>query len=541
LTTNRTLIVGALVLAAALRFWSIDFGFPGKFRPDEGYLVYKGYLTLSGIFDPNFFIYPSLYIYTLGLIMFVTQTLGQLLGAFDGQPFTAFVQNHEMVPIYQLARLTTAAIGVVGVYLTYVLGRDAFGRSVGLLGAFLLAVNFSHARESHFATTDIAVTALATLTLWRLLFLSQRDDWRDYLIVGALTGLAVSTKYTAVALGLPCLIAHLMRLFANRGNWTAPLLWGRPLAALGVGVLAFSATSPFVYINSGKFWKDIAYIRRYSGEGETGVAGDRMSAGWDWVFGFGLRYAAGYVLGALIIAGILYALYVGCRRQAPLRVLLFPAFIIAVLALYLSGEVLMFRYMAILMPVSCLLAANVTWAAGERFVGGRRGMLVVCIVLAIAAYNPLQRLIASNQLSGQVDTRQLARQWIESNVPAQDALVIRGRLKYSRPQLPNREFVDFRQFERARRMNRRRYDTAWVIVDRHEIAAYSPPPPPPIERILEEEGRIVATFSPFRNGDSGEAVFDQSDAFYLPVAGFEAMVRPGPEIAIYRVEKSGKR
>ena len=266
-----------------------------------------------------------------------------------------------------------------------------------------------------------------------------------------------------------------------------------------------------------------------------------MSAGWDWILGFGLRYAAGYLLGALIIAGILYALYAGCRRQAPLHVLLFPAFVIAVLALYLAGEVLMFRYMAILMPVSCLLAANVTWAAGERCVGGHRGMLVACAVLAIAASNPLQRLIASNQLSGEVDTRQLARQWIESNVPAQDALVIRGRLKYSRPQLPNRAFVDFRQFERARRMNRRRYDTAWVIVDRHEIAAYSPPPPPPIERILEEEGRVVATFSPFREGDSGEAVFDQSDAFYLPVAGFEAMVRPGPEIAIYRVEKSGKR
>ena len=59
---------------------------------------------------------------------------------------------------------------------------------------------------------------------------------------------------------------------------------------------------------------------------------------------------------------------------------------------------------------------------------------------------------------------------------------------------------------------------------------------------------MVATFTPFAEGKSSTAVFfaegksstavfDQSDAFYLPVAGFDAMIRPGPEIAIYRVEK----
>ena len=54
--------------------------------------------------------------------------------------------------------------------------------------------------------------------------------------------------------------------------------------------------------------------------------------------------------------------------------------------------------------------------------------------------------------AGEVDTRHLERQWIELHIPQRDPLVIRGRPKYSRPQLRrDRTFVPFAQFEQGRR------------------------------------------------------------------------------------------
>ena len=56
---------------------------------------------------------------------------------------------------------------------------------------------------------------------------------------------------------------------------------------------------------------------------------------------------------------------------------------------------------------------------------------------------------------------------------------------------------------------------------------------------LAPELRLVATFTPFRAGRSpDEAAFEASDAFYLPLAGLDAVERGGPLIRVYAVEAS---
>ena len=78
----RWLLGAILLVAAVLRLWSIDFGFPGRYRPDEGYIVLKAFRVLQGQFDPNFFVYPSLYIYVIAFVFFIIQTMGDFLGIF---------------------------------------------------------------------------------------------------------------------------------------------------------------------------------------------------------------------------------------------------------------------------------------------------------------------------------------------------------------------------------------------------------------------------------------------------------------------------
>ncbi len=534
---ERWILAAVLVAAAALRLWSIDFGFPGRYRPDEGYIALKAFRVLQGQVDPGFYVYPSLYIYATALVLGAVKTLGELFGAFGGETFAAFVAAREAVPVYLSARLTTAALGVAGVFATFLLGRDAFGRGTGLLGAVLLALNFSHARESHFATTDVPAALLATLVLWRLLGLARRAGMADYLLAGGLAGLAVSTKYTAALLAVPCFAAHLLALRARRGELSRPLLLDRPLAALAAAVAAFACTSPFVLLESGRFREDVStFITGELLRGEGLPAGE-LSAGLPWIFGFGLRYGAGYLLAALAVAGAGYALYQAVRRQpGGDAALLLLAFSGAVLAACSLTVVLFFRYMALPMPVLCLLAANAALVACRRFFGSRWSLAAAAAVVLLAAAEPAWRTVSFNRIAARVDTRQLARQWIEANVPEGDVLVARGRLRYARPQLPGPDaYVSFTGYRDARARNPRRFRSAWFVVDSHPISAYSPQPPPAVGDLLEKEGTVVKRFSPFVEGRSQEAVFDAADAFYIPVAGFDAVVRPGPELTIYHV------
>ena len=534
---ERWILAAALVAAAALRLWSIDFGFPGRYRPDEGYIVLKAFRVLQGQLDPGFYVYPSLYIYATALVLGAVQTLGELFGLFGGMTFAAFAAAREAVPVYLTGRLTTAALGVAGVFAAYLLGRDAFGRGAGLLGAMLLALNFSHARESHFATTDVPAALLATLVLWRLLPLARRARLRDYLLAGGLAGLAVSTKYTAAVLAVPCLAAHLLALRERRREWSRSMLLDRPLAALAAAFAAFACTSPYVLLNSGRFREDVStFITGELLRGE-GLPVGELSAGLPWIFGFGLRYGAGYFLTALAVAGAGYALYLAvCRRPGGDASLLLLAFAGGVLAAYCLTVVLFFRYMALPMPVLCLLAANAALAACRWVFGIRWSLSAAAAVVLLAAAEPAWRTVCFNRIAGRVDTRQLARQWIEANVPEGDVLVARGRLKYARPQLPGPEaYVSFTRYRDARARNPRRFPPAWFVVDSHPISAYSPQPPPAVGDLLEREGTVVRRFSPFVEGRSKEAVFDAADAFYIPVAGFGAVVRPGPGLTIYRV------
>ena len=206
------------------------------------------------------------------------------------------------------------------------------------------------------------------------------------------------------------------------------------------------------------------------------------------------------------------------------------------LAAYCLTVVLFFRYMALPMPVLCLLAANAALAACRRVFGIRWSLPAAAAVVLLAAAEPAWRTVCFNRIAGRVDTRQLAREWIEANVPEGDVLVARGRLKYARPQLPGPgAYVSFTRYRDARARSPRRFPPAWFVVDSHPISAYSPQPPPAVGGLLEREGAVVRRFSPFVEGRSQEAVFDAADAFYIPVAGFGAVVRPGPGLTIYRV------
>ena len=67
-TSSRSTLAVFVVLAVAalLRLWAIDFGLPGRYRPDEEYVVAASLRLLRGDPDPLVYYYPSFIPYVAG-------------------------------------------------------------------------------------------------------------------------------------------------------------------------------------------------------------------------------------------------------------------------------------------------------------------------------------------------------------------------------------------------------------------------------------------------------------------------------------------
>lgn len=83
-------------------------------------------------------------------------------------------------------------------YATYRIGRALGGRSVGLLAAFTISMApIIYGLSRHFLL-DVPLTALVALSVWLLLEIVRRADWRVAAAGGLVLGLGLLTKWTFV-------------------------------------------------------------------------------------------------------------------------------------------------------------------------------------------------------------------------------------------------------------------------------------------------------------------------------------------------------
>jgi hypothetical protein len=546
---RNSLLLVILGIAALLRFWGITFGYPGKYRPDEEYLISRAMGFHLGDLNPHFFIYPTLYMYMLSAVFGVVRVIGDGLGIFGAGGFEDFLNRFHYAPAHIIARATTASLGVVGVWAAFLLGRIAYGRTIGLLAAGILAVNFSHVRESHFATTDVPMTLLLTLAFAELVKLVENGRMRHYASAGLLIGLATTTKYSAAAALVPLIVAGALRALADISSSRIDVESERPLlkktirvlghrigalaAAGACSALAFALGSPYLFFDTATVRENFAYQLPFV---QKGVSGLDIPLGFAWLLKFGLPQAAGTCLTAFFIVAILVVLFVtlrcGPRRDAP--ALLLVSFVIALCIPYVRTRWIFLRYVVPLMPVMAVLVAAFVAALASHFLRAKQAPLAAVLILGLASIGPAYRAALTSRMLAKTDTRQLAREWIEKHVPRGSDIAIHRAYVYGKPELPHGyHYVDIAQSESLL--------AHWALVDDSPIRFYSPPLPESAVELLHERGRLREKFDPFIPGLASRAVFDPADAFYLPVSGIQSMRRPGPVIWIYEVAESPPR
>jgi len=450
---HGVLLILILILALALRLKGVGYGLPYSFvNADESVVVPKAFHAAQGHLDPKFFFYPSLYFYLAGALYVLAAPVWWLLGHGNFLAQTAFVVDPG--PYFLLGRLLSVAAGTASVYLVYRLGLDAFGRAAGLLAALLLAVVPLHVAYSHMAVTDVTAVAFSLLAFVLLqraasaassgrgdhAVLAPRDEWGGIaawqaeerraarlLIAGAVAaGLATSTKYNLGVLVLPATVAA---VFAARqevarraaAGGRAVVVWLR-LLLLRVYlpmVAAFVVASPFVVLDAPRFLRDFRRQTQVMDRGWLGF--EHVGNGFWYNVAPNLTGAIGVVLVVLGAAGLGWSLW---RRTRPDLVV---APYVVVYFIYIgTWKELADRYLLPIVPLLVLLAARLGVEAATRARPGWRRLTVpvVTVVFAVAFVLPLGAALAFDRdLSGR-DTREVAREWIQENVPAGSLIAV---------------------------------------------------------------------------------------------------------------------
>jgi len=454
--------VGLILLTAlAVRLVGIARGLPYIHEWDEPYVVtYVIGMVQRGDLDPKAFSYPSLYFYILLPVTYLYYFYLHLSG-HAASPF-AIQLFHPQAPIshlpptlpywwyinepsfYLWARIVTTLLATAAVFLVYRLGRATFGIGVGLLAAALLAVAPGFVYYADTVRVDVPMVFFLCAAVLAGLRVLEGGTPRDYLIAGALGGLAMSTKQAAFVIVIAFVTAHALNPRRRRFDL-------RPLVTLGAGVAGgFVAGTPRILVTP-RYLVDVwaSEGRAYGGVPtlaslKVGAAQNLLyfvhpmqggSQNPEWYVtphaAFGLIPASAAVLG-LIVASV----------RKPRLALYLGSFMVPYFCLMASQRNFFLRSMIPLLPFAAVFAAVGTTWIGEQcrrtraLRGGLSATVAATLGILILLAEPTDRAVhLAWLLRHDEDTRTEAVAWVRAHARPGEVVAFDANLRWFLPAL----------------------------------------------------------------------------------------------------------
>jgi 4-amino-4-deoxy-L-arabinose transferase-like glycosyltransferase len=428
---NNLTALGLVLIAAALRVYGIDWGLPQVY--EEATPLYKAWdmwgwgARESLDLNPHFFNYPSLSFYLQFLGQGVLYLVLKVFGVVDSTLDYRVLYVLDKTSFYIIGRAITAAFGVMTVLLTYATARRFMGHMMSTAIALLLAIAPFHISKSQVVEVDIPVTCLIMLTLWFAIGMLRDTTKKNYIHAGLAMGLAMSMKYTAAMLVFPLLTAHIFAKYASQ-QWLhaktlpqeRPPAWNLFFITLLCALIAFLLTSPFVLLDLPAFINDFSFERQHMQIGHFGL--DETSS---WYFY--LQSLANKLMGwPLVLLAVTGFIYLGIIRKRPWALVL-TAFLVPFLIAVASWAMRADRYILPILPVALLLAGGMLseiFTMKKLTQAPRRWRLGITAIVLIITAAPLIAAFPSHLNRLERDTRTLAKQWIESNIPSGSFIVM---------------------------------------------------------------------------------------------------------------------
>ncbi|MGH7601299.1 MAG: ArnT family glycosyltransferase, partial [bacterium] len=412
-----------LLLSFGLNIWGNRWGAPNYWHPDE--IAQRAYnMFAEREPNPHHFAYGGLHYYTIWIgAVLPVKAYERLVDppppgitSPDGKQWIV----REQARVIQMARTLSGIMSVLVVGLVFIMGSVLFDKRVGYLAALLLTVSMSFVTIAHFSTVDAPSNFWYWLACAFSLFIWKRGTWPWYFLAALAAGLAIGVKTDRLMILFPLLVSHFMR---RESRQLSKLLWFAVLIPLGF-VLANPALlmSPFEFLDG--YSRDLFFNKARGVPGQTSYLTMLVHA----------KSGLGWPLFVAALAGVAFMLYhlVQRRNTAALAWLLItfaPYYVI-----FGSTSEIALWYLPIffpgLMPCAAYAAVALMDTLPQRYT-----VAVKAAVAVIFVYSFLNSLSIALQFSN--DSRYLANEWIEQNVPANTTIEMLAR----GPAVPREKYV----------------------------------------------------------------------------------------------------
>jgi 4-amino-4-deoxy-L-arabinose transferase-like glycosyltransferase len=425
------LLFGCVALAIGLRAWGLSFGLPYVYHPDEVVVVNTAQTMLkTGDLNPHFFHWPSLIFYLNTLLYGLHFLAGKMLGIFHSTAdipapvmLGMAVGYMPMASIWLLSRILTLSLGVGSVILAFFSGRSLTGdTAVALLAAFLMAISPTNIGNSRLITPDTFAVFFLMLAFYGIVKVLNTGQSRYYVLTGIAIGLAASSKYNAVLIALPFLLAHFYRHGLIKGV--------KDLRLVGTGVIsiaAFFVTSPYAILDWAAFWEAIQFDALHYSTGHAGMEGNTLN----WYLSFLWRIEGlVFILAILEIGRGLYG-----RSWKTILLAVFPVIYFALISSFVvrNDRTLLPAIPFFILLAANFLAATYRWLSQQSFSWRRYGQVALLLVTAVTIIIPLRSSIKSGLRLTTIDSRETARVWVADNLPQGSKVTLESYAPYVDP------------------------------------------------------------------------------------------------------------
>jgi hypothetical protein len=521
-----------LLVAAVLRLFGLEWGFPRCYHPDEWIYSWNAAAMLErGDFELHSRPIERRYVNPTGFV-YATELGCAFVDAWenDGRAGGAGALDRyreHRADWHLVSRVLSACLGTLAVGLVWRAGRslEASGaaRGTALIAAGLLALSPLHVRDSHFGTSDVPASCAIAFSLVALLGYRSRPTLARAVLVGASIGIAVATKYSAGLVLVPALAVAIEVAGTHGGRALARDVAGAALA-LGVGFLVLS---PAPLIDREAFFESFRYqasLARVPYEGQDPIP--------SWLF-HARTLALG--LGPLGLGASLAGLALLAGRRGGIAVAGLP------LAHFGVFVPMPFAFARVDVPVlpPLALAAGFAIALALSSVKSKAG---VSLALVLALGPPALLSVRIDHLLREPDTRLTGEEWLRARVSERPLLAFdaegqRGVMPLGAsgnfdPGLPTPIALRMDGPEIVDRLEEAH--VRWVVLTSGDEDEPLSEGARAFMRTLRARAKPVLEVDA---GFAGEHVPYASEERYAPFEHAFARVRPGPPIRVYELSK----
>jgi len=271
---NKTIVIISMLFTGLLITWGLTGDTPLACEGDEMYCVGPALeMVRRNEINPHWLAHPaSTTIYPLFFYY-------HFLNAqhFHGQLVSYSTNSENLIFDYTyllcyLPRFINVFFVVSSLPLLYLIGRDVFSRTTGLLALWLFPISSLLLEYVQVIRSEGPALFFSILAIYLSLKLYNKPTLRLHVLTGAVIGLAVSSRYPMLALVVLFLLADLFHAWRETDFKLKRKYALFGAVGLATVVATFALTTPFFFLDFKTFLQDMSVERAAHGLGVDGLS-----------------------------------------------------------------------------------------------------------------------------------------------------------------------------------------------------------------------------------------------------------------------------